>query len=161
MTFQLKSLGPYRIERTEDWNNDPDNSYAEMIRVRGSKPRKLYFMVPSHLYKHSEKELGLYLNERKNTWRAIGKLINTRIDTSDPEIMVHFPVSMFPKIAEIVPFVRKKTRVTPLSDQERERASHLRSYRKDIMEQNRPKTVVTESRQSIFTGRVKNHEPGE
>ena len=109
MTFQLKTLGPYRIERSED--NIPgaqDNSYAEMIRVRGSKPEPPYFMVPSHLYKYSEYDLGLYLFERKNLWRELGKLLEIKIDISDREIMVNFPISLFPDVAKIVPFVKKR-----------------------------------------------------
>jgi phosphoenolpyruvate synthase/pyruvate phosphate dikinase len=67
VTFCIGTLGPYRIERSEEYTpGGPDNSYAELIRVRGSKPVPPFFMVPSHLYKHSETELGLYLKERKN-----------------------------------------------------------------------------------------------
>ena len=109
MTFQLKTLGPYRIERSED--NIPgaqDNSYAEMIRVKGSRPKPPYFMVPSHLYKYSESNMGLYLFERKNLWRELGKLLKLKIDISDREIMVNFPISLFPDVAKIVPFVKKR-----------------------------------------------------
>ena len=109
MTFQLKTLGPYRIERSED--NIPgaqDNSYAEMIRVKGSRPKPPYFMVPSHLYKYSESGLGLYLFERKNLWRELGKLLKLKIDISDREIMVNFPILLFPDVAKIVPFVKKR-----------------------------------------------------
>jgi hypothetical protein len=108
MTFQLKQLGPFRIEKSEDRGNDPDSSYSEMIRVKGSKPNPPSFTVPSHLYKHSEKEIGLYMKDHKNTWRTLKKILNEDIDISDTEIMVHFPISMFPKIAEIVPFVKKR-----------------------------------------------------
>ena len=109
MTFQLKTLGPYRIERSED--NIPgaqDNSYAEMIRVKGSRPKPPYFMVPSHLYKYSESNMGLYLFERKNLWRELGKLLKVKIDISDREVMVNFPISLFPDVAKIVPFVKKR-----------------------------------------------------
>ena len=137
MTFQLKSLGPYRIERTEEYTpGAQENSYAEMIRIRGSKPEPPVFMVPSHLYKYSESELGLYLKERKNLWRQLGKLLGVEIDIHDQELMINFPISMFPKVDEIVPFMRKRSRKTPLSEKERERASHLRSYRMDMMGKN-------------------------
>ena len=109
MTFQLKTLGPYRIERGGNYiPGAQDNSYAEMIRVRGSKPEPPYFMVPSHLYKYSEYDLGLYLFERKNLWRELGKLLEIKIDISDSEIMVNFPISLFPDVAKIVPFVKKR-----------------------------------------------------
>jgi len=77
MRFRLGDLVPYRIGRSGEYvPGDPDNSYVEMIRVRGSKPVPLFhrgghsghnghkfsiFMVPSHFYKYSETELGLYL----------------------------------------------------------------------------------------------------
>ncbi len=109
MTFQLKTLGPYRIERSEEYvPGTQDNSYAEMIRVRGSSPDPPCFIVPSHLFKHSESELGLYLNDRKNLWRALRKLLKVRIDITDKEIMLNFPISLFPDVAKIVPFVRKR-----------------------------------------------------
>ena len=108
MTFYLKRLRPFRVERTEDWNNDPDNSYAEMIRVRGSKTEPPDFMVPSHLYKYSESELALYMKDHKNLWRELGNLLNEEIDIHESDFMIHFSISMFPKVAEIVPFVRKR-----------------------------------------------------
>ena len=109
MTFKLEQLGPFRVEQTEDYKaKSHDNSYAEMIRVRGSKPKQPYFDVLSHVYKFSEKELGIYLKDHKNLWRQLGKLLNERIDISDEELMVHFSASLFPKIAKIVPFIRKR-----------------------------------------------------
>ena len=38
----------------------------------------------------------------------MGKLLNVKIDISDGEIMLHFPVSLFREVSEIVPFVRKR-----------------------------------------------------
>ena len=108
MTFELKQLGPYRIERTGDYDYTEDKSYAEMIRVRGSKPKPPIFMVPSHLYKYSESELALYMKDRKNLWRALGKLLNVDVDVSDEEIILRFPVSKFRDVARIVPFMRKR-----------------------------------------------------
>ena len=137
MTFKLEQLGPFRVEQTEDYKaKSHDNSYAEMIRVRGSKPKQPYFDVPSHVYKFSDKEFCLYLHERKNIWRALGRLLNVPIDISDPEISIRFPVSKFGEVSKIIPFVRKKSRKTPSTDQERERVSHLRSYRTHIMRKN-------------------------
>ena len=140
MTCHLGSLGPYRIERTEEYiPGAADNSSAEMIRGRGSKPEPPHYVVPSHLYKYSQTELGLYLKERKNVWRHLGRLLGIETEISDPELMVHFPISRFPDVAKIVPFVMKRARRTPLTELERERASHLRSYRKDIMNKSAPK----------------------
>jgi len=136
MTFKLEQLGSYRIERTRDWGNDSNKTFGEMIRVKESKPKLPYFDVPSHLYKFSEKEIGIYLKDHKNLWRKLGKLLNDEIDLSGEELMVHFSISLFPKIVKIVQFVRKRSRKTPLSDGERDRASHLRSYRKDITREN-------------------------
>ena len=107
--FQLKQLGPYRIEPTEEYiPGAADNSYAEMLRVRGSKTEPPYFMVPSHLYKYSESELGLYLKEHKNLWRQLGRLLDVGIDIHDAELIVQSPVLRFPEMAKIVPFVKKR-----------------------------------------------------
>jgi len=145
MTFQLSRLGPYRIERSEEYiPGGSDNSYAEMIRVRGSKADPPIFMVPSHLYKYSETELALYLKERKNLWRPLGRILDQRFDISDAELMIHFPISMFNEVAGTVPFVRKKTRIKPLTENERKRAAltleHYRLQYRNIIEQNEAKT---------------------
>ena len=108
MILELKQLGPYRIERTEDYDYAEDKNYAEMIRVRGSKPKTPIFMVPSNLYKYSESELALYLKDKKNLWSLIGKLLNEDIDILDEELVLRFPVKMLPNVAKIVPFVRKR-----------------------------------------------------
>ena len=136
----LSQLGPYRIEKTEeyDYAETSGKSYCEMIRVRGSASDPPYFTTQSHLYKYSETHVGLYLKDKKNLWRPLGKLLNVKIDISDEEMDFIFPIEMFPKVAEIVPFIRKKMRKTPLSKEERERASHLREKRTDIMKQNNP-----------------------
>jgi hypothetical protein len=106
--MELKDLGPYRIERSEDWGNDPDRSYAEMIRVRGSRSESPHFIIPSHLYKYSESELALYMKDRKNAWRSLGDLLNEEIEISEPEMILRFPLSRFPEVSRIVPFVRKR-----------------------------------------------------
>lgn len=151
MKFTLSQLGPYRIERTEDYPECPDGdkSYCEIIRVRGSKARTPAFMIPSHLYKYSETELCLYMKDKKNLWNALGKLLKEDIDISDNEVVLRFPVSKFKEIAIIVPFIRKKTRKTPLSELEMERASHLREHRKDIMKQIEQKSTETDTGKAI------------
>ena len=109
MTFRPGDLGPYRIERSEEYvPGGSDNSYAGMIRVRGSKLVPPFFMVPSHLYKHSETELGLYLKERKNIWRSLGKVLGEPVDIHEAELVLHFLISRFNDVARIVPFLRKK-----------------------------------------------------
>ncbi|MGC8516075.1 MAG: hypothetical protein ACP5OC_08090 [Thermoplasmata archaeon] len=108
MTFRLSGLGPYRVERSEDYETDTDRSWGEIIRVRGSKPKPPFFTVPSHLYKYSESELALYLKDHKNLWRTLGKLLNQKIEISDVEIVLRFPVSRFEKVSQIVPFVKKR-----------------------------------------------------
>jgi len=145
VTFRLGDLGPYRIGRSEEYvPGGSDNSYAEMIRVRGSKPVPPFFMVPSHLYKHSETELELYLKERKNIWRSLGKVLGEPVDIHEAELVLHFPISRFNEVARIVPFLRKKTRIKPLTENERKRAAltleHYRLQYRNIIEQNEAKT---------------------
>jgi hypothetical protein len=108
--FTLSQLGPYRIERTEEYDyiETSDKSYAEMIRVKGSISDPPEFTTPSHLYKYSETELGLYLKDKKNQWRPLGTLLNKTIYISDEEMDFIFPVEMFPKVAAIVTFIRKR-----------------------------------------------------
>jgi hypothetical protein len=59
-------------------------------------------------------------------------------------VFVRFPISMFNEVAGIVPFVRKKTRIKPLTENERERAAltlkHYRLQYRNIIEQNEAKT---------------------
>ena len=149
MTFTLSQLGQYRIERTEEYDLCPfDKSYCELIRVKGSKSEPSYNVV-SHVYKYGENELALYLKDHKNYWKQLGDLLNEDIDISENELILKFPVSKFKEISRIVPFVRKKTRKTTLSDRELERASHLREHRKDIMKQKEPNSVITDTGQAI------------
>jgi hypothetical protein len=130
MTFVLKDLGAYRIERSEDYNVSEDKAYGEIIRVKGSEIERPYFMVPSHLYKYSESELGLYLKDHKNAWRSLSKILNVKIDISDEDIMLHFPVSMFPKIASIIRFVKKRGQHDLTDDEKDLRYDRLKSYQK-------------------------------
>jgi hypothetical protein len=144
MTFWLRDLGSqYKVEKTEDWDccEGNEKSYGEMIRVRGSRPEPPYFMVPSHLYKYSETELGLYLKERKNLWRPLGRILNQNIDVHDTEIMIHFPIAKLADVAQIVPFVRKRGQRDLTESEKRDRRQrlgiHVRTSRK--IEKNEPK----------------------
>ena len=149
MTFALSQLGPYRIERTEEYDLCPfDKSYCELIRVKGSKPEPSYNVV-SHVYKYSENELALYLKDHKNYWRQLGDLLNEDIDILENELILKFPVSKFKEISRIVPFVRKKTRKKPMSDQEREsRRKHMQELH-HIMKQKEQDSVITGMGQAI------------
>ncbi|MCL4332043.1 MAG: hypothetical protein M1162_00790 [Candidatus Thermoplasmatota archaeon] len=129
--MELRKLGPYRIERTEDYDGAEDKSYAEMIRVKGSGVEKPSFMVVSHLYKYSETELALFLKDKKNLWRALGKLLNEDIDITDEEIILRFPVEMFSKVASMVPLVKKRGQVNLSEDEKKERATRLNVARKN------------------------------
>lgn len=149
MTTSLGNLGSFRIERTEDYDICPfDKSYCELIRVKGSKPEPSYNVV-SHLYKYSENELALYLKDHKNYWKQLGDLLNEDIDISENELILKFPVSKFKEISRIVPFVRKKTRKKPMSDQEREsRRKHMQELH-HIMKQKEQDSVITGMSQAI------------
>jgi len=142
MTFQLGMLGPYRVERSVEYiSGGSDNSYAEMIRVRGSKADPPFFMVPSHLYKYSETELALYLKDNKNYWRPLGKILNQRIDTHDAELMNHFPSYNFNEVAGIVPFVRKRGNgIQSEAFKEARRLTQFRAKNGGKRGQNDPKT---------------------
>ena len=108
--MSLKDLGPYRIERSEDYDQclDGDKSFCEVIRVRGSKAEIPAFIIPSHLFRYSDSELALYLKDKKNLWCTLGKILNEEIDISENEIVLRFPVSKFRDVTGIVPFVRKR-----------------------------------------------------
>ena len=149
MTTSLGNLGSFRIERTEDYDLCPfDKSYCELIRVKGSKPEPSYNVV-SHLYKYSENELALYLKDHKNYWKQLGDLLNEDIDISENELILKFPVSKSKEISRIVPFVRKKTRKKPMSDQEREsRRKHMQELH-HIMKQKEQDSVITGMSQAI------------
>ena len=150
--FRLSNLGKYKIDRTEDYgwakSTGEDLAYYEMIRVKGSKLSR-YFTVPSHLYKYGEHTLALYLKDHKNYWRQLSVLSGQEIDISDEEALFKFPVDKFGDVSKIVKFVRKKSRNTPLSVNERKRSSaDLTKYHKkdiDIIEESKEKS--TESMQ--------------
>ena len=123
-TFWLIDLGPqYKVERTEDWENcqGDEKSYGEMIRVRDSKPvyrqgkdpltgkpNRIYYM-PSHLYKYSEKELGLYMKDHKDLWPRLAEITKEdfgQFDTDEEDFI--FPIDKFPEIAKLVQFREKR-----------------------------------------------------
>lgn len=145
--MELKDLGKYKIERTEDYENARkdglDISYYEMIRVKGSKPEKC-FTVASHLYKYSNNKLGLYLKDHKNYWKALGTLLNYDIDIADDEILFVFDGTKFKEVNKIIKFVKSKSRNTPLNEKERINASNrLMNYNKNIRDIERQKGIKT------------------
>ena len=148
--MNLRDLGNFRIERTENYPEAEDKSYAEMIRVRGSGPDIPCFEMPSHLYKFSDSELALYLKDHKNYWRPLGKLLKENVSVSDEEIILRFPVKMFSKVAEIVPFVRKRGQFT---NRELARAvgseTQYKKNERHKIEQKEQKHVLTEPCQPI------------
>jgi len=132
-TFWLRDLGSqYKVERTEDWEDceGDEKSYGEMIRVKDSKPvyrqgknpltgkpNKIYHM-PSHLYKYSEKELGLYMKDHRNLWPKLAEITGENFNGFDPdEKDFIFPIEKFPEIAKLVQFREKRK----ISESERER----------------------------------------
>jgi len=123
-TFWLRDLGSqYRIERTEDWEDcqGDEKSYGEMIRVKDSKPvfrkginpltgkpNRIYYM-PSHLYKYSETEVGLYLKDHKSVWRKLAKITGEKYGKFDPhEEDFIFPIDKFPEVAKLIQFRQKR-----------------------------------------------------
>jgi len=152
-TFWLRDLGSqYKVEKTEDWDYCEGNekSYGEMIRVRGSRPEPPYFLVPSRLYKYSETKSGLYLKERKNLWCPLGRILNQRIDIHDAELVIHFPISRFNEVAEIVPFVRKRgSGVQSESFKEARRLTQFRAKNGDKSGQNDPNLKDSEPSNAI------------
>ena len=147
--FTLSQLGPYRIEKTEEYDfaETTGKSYCEMIRVKGSISDPPCFTTQSHLYKFSDTELALYMKDKKNLWRPLGKLLDKKINISDEEMDFIFPVEMFPKVAKIVPFVRKALRKNPMTNAERaamnEKLAKARANRLWGMGQNKPESHST------------------
>lgn len=120
--MNLSDLGNFRIEKTEDFEFHEDKSYGELIRVRGSDWDPLFHGVPSHIYKYSERELGLYLRDHKHILPALEKALGTPIPKDD-EIIIVFPVSYFKQVAKVLPLVRKKSRKKPMSPEEKKKAA--------------------------------------
>lgn len=132
--MNLSSLGPFRIERSPEYDQSPfEKSYCELIRVRGSKSEPGYSM-PSHLYQYSDSELALYLKDKKNRWISLSKIVGREIDIHDDEIVIVFQLSKFPEISKLIPLVRKRGKVDLTEDEKRERGDRLNYARK--MKQN-------------------------
>lgn len=151
MTFALSRLGNYRIERTEDYDQCPfDKSYCEIIRVKGSRIEESAYMVESHLYKFSETDLCLYLKDKKNIWRTLGKLLNDDIDITDNELILRFPVARFKEVARIVPFIRKRgLSGKPELAKVIGSKTQFKSIKRHKVEQNNPDSVLTGMGQAI------------
>ena len=150
MTTSLGNLGSFRIERTEEYDLCPfDKSYCELIRVKGSKSEPSYNVV-SHVYKYSENELALYLKDHKNYWKQLGDLLNEDIDISENELILRFPAEMFPKVAKIVPFVKKRGSGIQ-SDAFKQARARTQFRKKDggIMKQKEQDSVITGMGQAI------------
>lgn len=150
--FTLSRLGNYRIERTEDYDQCPfDKSYCEVIRVKGSRIEESAYKVESHLYKYSETELCLYLKDKKNIWRPLGKLLNEDIDISDDELILIFPVSRFKEVKRIVPFVKKRGQSILTEDQKIERLNRLGNFKNlpSKVEQKQPNSIITGMKRPI------------
>ncbi|MEM0136483.1 MAG: hypothetical protein QXU18_14855 [Thermoplasmatales archaeon] len=148
--MNIRDLGPYRVERSEDYGGPEDMGYGKMIRVRGSKSQPPIFTVPSHLYKYSETKLGLYLNDRKNLWRSLAKLLNEDIDISGQEIILVFPIERFPEVARVVPFVKKRgLSGNPELAKKVGRGTQFGKNDRHKMKQNVPKTLMKESSGNI------------
>ncbi|MGE9810474.1 hypothetical protein ACLIKE_03915 [Ferroplasma acidiphilum] len=133
--MNLNELGKFKIEKGEDYNfarkDGLDLSYYTLIRVSGSKPSPCY-AVPSHLYKYSEHELGLYLKDHKIYWRKLGKLLGIDVEISDNEVVFVFPATRFTEVAKTIRLVKSRARKTALSQTERENAaSRLTAYYKN------------------------------
>lgn len=145
MTFQLKSLGPYRVERTEDPGDHGDRSYSEIIRVKGSGPSPPGFLIPSHIYKYSESHIAIYLKDHKNAWRDLSRMLGQNIDISDEEIILTFPLSRFQDVAGVIPLIHKRGRSRgSLSPEERVRAMrNLSRKSSNKIEQIKPNLIQT------------------
>ena len=133
------------MEKTEEYPEIEDNTYAKMIR--GSKLEPPFFTVPSNLYKFSETALGIYFKDHKPLWKILRskrfKDVNGHeIDMHETEAIILIPVDRFNEIQIILFLIRKKILKTPLSEKEWERAAHLRGYRNDIVGKIEPKSSI-------------------
>jgi hypothetical protein len=104
----LNDLGPYKIEKAVDYGLLEDHSLEAIIKVRRSRPNPPFFPSGSYLFKYSDKDLGLYLKDRKKAWRELSELLSIDIDIHDSEIILVFPFSMFQEIAKVIPFKKKR-----------------------------------------------------
>jgi len=118
---RLSDFGKYKVEKTEDYElarqDGLDPSYYEFIRVKGTS-----YPNPSCLSKYSDTQLILYLKDHKKTWRNIAKLVQQDVDMSADEVVFTFSYREFYKVDTIIHFVRKRSRKTEMSKDEKEKA---------------------------------------
>ena len=125
----LNDIGPYKVEKAIDYDLLEDRSYGFIIKVKRSHPEPPFFPSESYLFKYSEKELGLYLKDRKNVWRDLSRILRIDIDIHEPEIILVFPVSMFKEIAKLIPFRKKRGSASLTDAQKHDRILRLKSPR--------------------------------
>ncbi len=122
---KLADLGKYKIEKAEDYDDAKkdglDVSFYEMIRVRGSKPEH-GFPSPSAVSKYSNDSLILYLKDHKRYWGRISRILNQDIDLDGEEAVFVFPYQKFYQLDKILHFVRKRSRQTEMTIDEKEKA---------------------------------------
>lgn len=126
--FWLKDLGSqYIVENAEDWKDctRTAKSYAEMIRVKGSRdcyrvgkdpitgmPHRVRYMA-SHISKHSENTLALYMKDHKKLWRILAEIEGREsMDFYRNEEEFIIPVERFSEVPQIIKF-REKWKFTP------------------------------------------------
>ena len=133
----LRDLGPYKIEKAIDYGLLEDRSLETIIKVKRSHPDPPFFPVESHLFKFSDRELGLYLKDRKNAWRDLSKILRIDIDIHEPEVILVFPVSMFKEIAMVIPFRKKRGSATMTDAQKHDRILRLKTSRNGMQKGSR------------------------
>ena len=133
----LRDLGPYKIEKAIDYGLLEDRSLETIIKVKRSHPDPPFFPVESHLFKFSDRELGLYLKDRKNAWRDLSKILRIDIDIHEPEVILIFPVSMFKEIAMVIPFRKKRGSATMTDAQKHDRILRLKTSRNGMQKGSR------------------------
>ena len=133
----LRDLGPYKIEKAIDYGLLEDRSLETIIKVKRSHPDPPFFPVESHLFKFSDRELGLYLKDRKNAWRDLSKILRIDIDIHEPEVILIFPVSMFKEIAKVIPFRKKRGSATMTDAQKHDRILRLKTSRNGMQKGSR------------------------
>lgn len=145
----LLSLGikkKYKIEKPEASDDlNIDSPYKEIIRVKASHPLKPVFATPSHLYKYSYFQFGLYLKDHNNLWIKLGKLLNQEVDDSDQEVIFIFPYAKFEDVSKIVPFL-KNGRTEEVKLESNKKEVKLKSTQKHTH-----KTMQNTSKTSIKT----------
>jgi hypothetical protein len=138
---ELQDLGKYKIEKAEDYDDAKkdglDTSFYEMIRVRGSKSEQ-GFPSPSAVSKYSNDSLILYLKDHKRYWGRISRILNQEIDLDGEEAVFVFPYQKFYQIDKILHFVRKRSRQTEMTIDEKEKArqnmAKINSNKRHIIE---------------------------